>query len=181
MRTVRSVVAMAFLLGGWGGLLWAQAPKDEHADHHPEKAAEPAPPANAPAQPSLGMPESMWLRCRMFLQMKVNPTNPAALVAVKDQLGLSQEQIDRLQQILKRSEEEARAVLTPEQQQKLAPLANLPNNCREMHRQMMQRMRSPRGGPGPGGQGGGGMMCPMMQMMESPDAPQPPNSPSPQK
>jgi hypothetical protein len=109
MTAARKAVAMSLMLGGLAGVLsgvpahalWAHQQNDEHAGHHPEKASDEATKEGKKADTQEKTPTAMSapieMHCRMFMQMNVGPTNPAALVAVKDQLGLSQDQVQRLQ------------------------------------------------------------------------------------
>lgn len=109
---------------------------------------------------AMKMSEPMKLRCRMMMSMEVIPHDPAALLALKDHLKLTDEQTSRLQAIVAQSRQQAEQVLTAEQKAQLQPLEKLPKTMTEMHHQMMEKM----------GQAKGGMkmqmMCPMMEMME---------------
>lgn len=109
------------------------------------------------------MSEPMMMRCRMMMSMEVKADDPAALLALKDQLKLTDEQADRLKAIVAQAREQADKVLTDEQKKQLEPMAKTPDTMMEMHRQMMQKMQQAKGSAKPG------MMqmpmCPMMEMM----------------
>lgn len=106
------------------------------------------------------MSEPMKLRCRMMMNMEVTSHDPAALLGLKDQLKLTEEQTTRLQAIVAQARQQAELVLTDQQKTLLQPLEKTPKTMMEMHHQMMEKM----------GQAKGGMkmqmMCPMMEMME---------------
>lgn len=82
----------------------------------------------------------MKLRHQMMMNMEVTPQDPAALLALKDQLKLTDEQTNRLQAILAQARQQAGQVLTDQQKAQLQPLEKLPKTMTEMHNQMMEHM-----------------------------------------
>ena len=116
---------------------------------------------------AMKMSEPMKMRCRMMMNMEVTSHDPAALLALKDQLKLTEKQTNRLQAIVAQARQQAGQVLTDQQKTQLQPLEKLPKTMMEMHHQMMEKM----------GQAKVGMKmqmtCPMMEMMEHMDHAQP--------
>ncbi|MGD0652912.1 MAG: hypothetical protein ABSA16_01080 [Thermoguttaceae bacterium] len=109
---------------------------------------------------AMKMSEPMKMRCRMMMNMEVTSNDPAALLGLKDQLKLSDEQTKSLQAIIAQARQQAEKTLTDEQKAKLQPLEKLPKTMMEMHQQLMEKMGQAKGSMK------GQMMCPMMQMME---------------
>ena len=155
--------------------------------HAAENGEQTQPPAQADS-PTQGDK----LMCRMLMQSQVSPYDPTSLLAVADQLQLTQEQQDQLQAMNKDIRQQAQELLTQEQQQRLQEAPQEPMTCMRMHKRMM-RMRQGmmhngkqqggrRGMRGRNGQRGrmmrhnGMQNCPMMQMMdqESGNASEPP-------
>ncbi len=119
------------------------------------------------------MPQAMKIKAQMMMKMEVEPTDPAALLAVGDQLELSDGQTEKLQQILANARAEAEKLLKPDQREKLEGVADLPATHMGMHKMMMEKMKAKMkdkaGASGKGGmmgKGKEGMMCPMMQAMQ---------------
>jgi hypothetical protein len=107
-------------------------------------------PAPAVSQPAGCCPMCMNMRTPFFLD------SPGALQARANQLGLSEEQIKKLDEIGKESRQKAVAVLTPEQRAKLGEVSDKPFVMMQTCQQMMQMMM--------GGPMKGQMMCPMCSM-----------------
>lgn len=112
---------------------------------------------------AMKMSEPMKTRCRMMMNMEVTSHDPAALLALKDQLKLTGEQTSRLQAIVAQARQQAEQVLTEEQKVQLRPLEKTPKTMMEMHHQMTEKMGRTKGGLKMQ------MMCPMMEMMEHMD------------
>lgn len=123
------------------------------------------------------MDQPMRLRMQAMMNRSLAPNDPATLLALKDRLQLTDEQIQNLESIAEDARQEAEQVLTDQQKEQLAPLGQGPTTMRGMHQHMMQRMKQ-QGMMGQNGQKQGngqgqGMMnkknmmmqCPMMQMM----------------
>ena len=83
----------------------------------------------------------------------------AAILGQADALGLSQEQRQKLSDILKESREKAMNVLTEEQRGKMGRITDKPMTMMEMCQSMRGRMMQ----KNMGGMPGGGMMCPMTE------------------
>jgi hypothetical protein len=84
------------------------------------------------------MPEPMRMRMRMMMDMQMDEHDPACLLAVKDDLGLTREQILALNKILADARRQAAALMTSPQRDKLRGLAKTPSTGRQMQRHMMQ-------------------------------------------
>lgn len=109
------------------------------------------------------MSPEMKTKCQMMMQAQLTPSDPSALVALKDQLKLTEDQVKKLQAIQEQARKDAAAVLNDEQKQQVAKIPATPDTSTGMHQQMMQMMKDMHGG-----QGGGQMPtmnCPMMNMM----------------
>ena len=106
----------------------------------------------------MGMSKAMMTRCRMLMRARIDTNDPAGLLAIKDELKLTKEQASKLQAIADKAREEAKALLTNEQNKKLEALPKTPCNMMEMHGKMMPMMQKMGGEKGKGSP----MMCPMM-------------------
>ena len=71
----------------------------------------------------------------------IDQNDPEAVLAHKDTLGLSEEQVQQLERMVGAGEKEAANVLTEDQKQKLQGLAGAASGARGMRNSMMQRMR----------------------------------------
>ncbi len=100
-----------------------------------------------------GMGGPMMMRCPMMMGAALLPTDPAAILALRSELGLTQEQVGKLQGIVEQARAEAWTMLTEEQKRKLAETPAGPTSMMQMCQQMMKQMSGGTGGP---------MMCPMM-------------------
>src|SRR3972149_933617 len=58
------------------------------------------------------MPPEMMMRCQMIMNTTVTPNDPAAMLALKNQLGLTEDQASQLEAINKEAQDKAAAVLT---------------------------------------------------------------------
>jgi hypothetical protein len=142
-----------------------------------QKTEQPATPAAMPADEKEGkvegkehemkckdmmknIPESMKMRCRMMMKMAVIPHDPAASLALKDDLKLTEDQVKRLEAIVAQAREQAEQVLTAEQKAQLQGLEKSPKTMMEIHKQMMEKMGMTEG------EMKEHMMCPLMEMME---------------
>jgi hypothetical protein len=153
-----STMSLVFWLASAQGIPAEEKPKqDEHAAHHPaEEAKEKPTPGKAM---SMQMPPGMKMRCQMMMNMRVRPNDPAAVLALRDQLDLTDQQVIQLHQLIAQAREKTEGLLTAEQKKKLEPLADLPETGREMHERMMQHMQKM-------GKDERQMKCPMMEMMK---------------
>ena len=99
------------------------------------------------------------MRCRMIMRASIDVNDAAALLALKDELKLTDAQVPKLQTIADNSRKEAKALLTDEQQKKLQGLSETPGSMMQMHESMMPMMQQMMGMKESRGMG---MMCPMM-------------------
>ena len=108
----------------------------------------------------------------MMMTAQMQPTDPAALLAIKDELQLSDEQTAKLVTIVEKARKEAQAVLIESQQQKVQALGDTPSTMMQMCRKVRGAMRGQKGiGP-----------CPMSLWMKAPAAvPTDPNADDPNK
>ena len=85
----------------------------------------------------MGMSDAMMKRCQMMMKARVEPTDPGALLALKDELELSEEQVKKLEKIAEKARDRAKALLTETQQKKLEELPDKPDCCEGMQCKMM--------------------------------------------
>ena len=116
----------------------------------------------------MNMPDNMKQRCRMMMQTTINPADPAAILAIKDDLKLTAEQVQKLQAIADKAQQEAKGVLNEQQTNTLHAIPAKPETPMAMHQQMMQKMKEM-----PAGQGDKMPMmnCPMMNTMDGATTP----------
>lgn len=103
------------------------------------------------------MSPQMMMCCPMMMGMVVSPTDPAAILAFKDQLKLTEAQTAQLEAINKEAQDKAVAVLTADQKTMLDAVPDSPQAMNEMRRQRM----------------GCWMMCCPMMKTDSGDSTQP--------
>ena len=72
------------------------------------------------------MPPEMKMRCQMLMGTAVTPTDPAAILALKDQLKLTEAQAAQLEAINKEARDKAIVVLTADQKTTLDSLPKSP-------------------------------------------------------
>lgn len=132
----RTVVTMCRLLAllALGGVVWAQ--EAAYLEERPEM-------------------EGLMMRGRMFMGAQIAPTDPAALLALKDELKLTGSQVDLIEAMGEKTRRDAWDLLTQDQQTELMRMRGTPRTMGEMHEHMMSRMR--------GGMMGGMMRGRMMQ------------------
>ena len=107
------------------------------------------------------MTPEMKMRCTMVMSTAIIPSDPAAILSLKTQLKLTDDQTTRLDAINKESQEKAAAVLTVDQKKTLETMPKTPQTMMDMHEQMMGQMQTMMGGK----MGDQMMNCPMMNMM----------------
>lgn len=105
----------------------------------------------------------MKMRCQMMMGTAVSPTDPAAILALKDQLKLTDAQTAQLEAINKDARDKAIVVLTADQKTTLDALPKSPQTMKDMHEQMMGKMQEMMGSNKMDDQP---MNCPMMKMMQ---------------
>jgi hypothetical protein len=92
----------------------------------------------------MDMPPAMKQRCQMMINAEMSKDDAACLLASTQELKLTPEQVQKLDQIVKQSRQEAAAILTPEQKKTLAEVPEKPASMCEMHTKMhemkMQKM-----------------------------------------
>lgn len=93
--------------------------------------------------------ETNMLRCHAAMNAATYPTSPAALLANAELLNLTEEQQQKLTQILDDARARAREVLTEQQLERLAQMPDEPTSAMENIKQMHKGMH--------------GAGCPLMQ------------------
>ena len=101
--------------------------------------------------------------CCMMMSMEVKADDPGALLALKEHLKLTPDQMEQLKKIVAQAREDAGKVLTDEQKKQLEPIQKTACSMMEMHRDMMQKM----GYKMTDHKKGPVMMCPLMKAMEA--------------
>ena len=107
-----------------------------------------------------GMSPGMMMRSSMMGVLEVDPYDPAAVLAMKNQLNLTADQQEKLAAIQKDAREKTRALLTEAQQNELKPLFDTPNTMPGMWRQWHSTMSNQSGVRNQSG--AAMMMCPWM-------------------
>lgn len=109
------------------------------------------------------LPPECMTSCCMMMCMEVKADDPAALLALKEQLKLTPAQLDQLKKIGQQAREDAGKVLTPEQKKVIEPIAKKACTMMEIHHDMMHKMGHKMGEH----EKGPAMVCPLMKMMEA--------------
>ena len=119
----------------------------------------------------MGMSDAMITRCQIMGSAQISAYDPAAVLAIRDELKLTDEQVKELETIAATTQEQVKAKLTAEQLASVQPIAATPNSmmqmCQSIHsmtgKDMMCPMMSASSSTGAKGQEHTGMMCcPMM-------------------
>lgn len=110
---------------------------------------------------NMGMSDNMMSQCMNMMRTPIFPDSPFSIFALKQQLGLTEEQMKKLGSIEEKARSEARKVLTEEQTKKFSELVKnwKPMSMMEGMQTMMPEMQKKMGGqqmPCP---------CPMCQQM----------------
>lgn len=102
----------------------------------------------------------MMVQCMTMMQAVMYPDSPSSLLAMKDSLKLSNEQVKRLKEIEESANAEARKILTEEQGKNFNALAGewKPQSMMQGMQTMMPEMQKKMGGQMP-------CPCPMCQQM----------------
>jgi hypothetical protein len=103
-----------------------------------------------------GASEGTLMRYRQIQMAHFTLDEPIGLLALKEQLKLTPEQVKKLEDISVNARKEAKAALTKEQADTLEKMKDTPDSGAAMSAEMRSRMGSRRGGPGGGGPRGGG-------------------------
>ncbi len=101
-----------------------------------------------------GAPPAMAMRCKLMMGAELDPYSPQALLALKDELKLTADQVGKLQTIADTARAGTQEVLSAEQKSALKDLKKTPASMMKMQgpmHEMMMRMM-----------GRGGMMAGMM-------------------
>jgi len=88
-----------------------------------------------------GMSPAMVEKCTMMTNTQIMAADPAAMMAMKDKLMLTPEQMVKLDVIAKKAREDATMVLTAKQSDMISGMAATPTTMTEMHTMMMQKMK----------------------------------------
>lgn len=106
----------------------------------------------------MGMSDAMITRCQIMGTAQVSAYNPAAVLALRDELKLTDDQVNELEAIATTAQEQVKTKLTVEQLAILEPIAATPSSmmqiCQSMHSMTGKGMM-------------GMMMCPMMSTSSS--------------
>jgi hypothetical protein len=70
---------------------------------------------------------------QLLTDLQLSPTDPAAVLAAKDKLGLTTQQVRRLQKIISQARKQTEALLSDAQKQQLAPLAGATDPVKVQH------------------------------------------------
>ncbi len=89
----------------------------------------------------MGGMHGMMMRCQMMMGAQIQKTDPVGLLALKEELELSEDQVGKLRQIAQTARQEAKAVLTDEQKEELEAIPDEPQSMMQMHRHMQQMMK----------------------------------------
>jgi hypothetical protein len=95
-----------------------------------------------------GLSDGMILRIAMMMDMAVSADDPAAILALKNVVELTDDQAGRLQAVVARARQDANAVLTDEQKLKLAAAAEGPSTMLQMQPTLRKAMSQMMARPG---------------------------------
>lgn len=133
-----AIVSLATTIG-----LASDPPEEGHLDHEAGKSAKP------------------MMQCPMMAGMsgiKMSADSPMLLLSQAEELGLSEEQQKKLDEIANAARQQARKLLTPEQQEKLKGFPEGSLTMMDLCKMRMKKMMAEKKQDG--------MMCPMcMKMM----------------
>ena len=99
-----------------------------------------------PMAAKMNMPMCKMVRCSMTMNAQLQPTDPALLLVIKDELQLSEEQAAKITAILENARKETQAVLTEEQMIKVKALGETGTTMKQMCGKMMGRSKMMAGG-----------------------------------
>ncbi|QNN25150.1 hypothetical protein HED60_23675 [Planctomycetales bacterium ZRK34] len=98
--------------------------------------------ANASSSQQGPMNGSMMVRSRMMSQTEISPSDPAAILAQRERLELSEDQVAELERIARSAREQARNVLKEGQIEEIDTLPNKTDSMVQMHHRMMKQMNA---------------------------------------
>ena len=87
-----------------------------------------------------GMSDAFILRCKMLGSAAVPAFDPAAILALRSDLKLTDEQVAAFQAIADKATTEAKAKLTADQLAILQPIADSPQSMKQLCSEMMGKM-----------------------------------------
>ena len=106
----------------------------------------------------MGMSDAMITRCQIMGTAQISAYDPAAVLALRSELKLTDDQVKDLEAIVATTQEQVKTKLTAEQLASLQPIAATPSSmmqmCQSMHSMTGKNMT-------------GTMMCPMMSASSS--------------
>jgi hypothetical protein len=106
----------------------------------------------------MGMSDAMITRCQIMGTAQVSAYDPAAVLALRDEVKLTDDQVKELEAIATATQEQVKTKLTAEQLATLEPIAATPSSmaqiCQSMHSMTGKGVM-------------GMMMCPMMTASSS--------------
>jgi YHS domain-containing protein len=89
----------------------------------------------------MGMSECMMERCRMMMHTRMDVNAPESLLAMKDKLMLTEEQVGKLKSIAEKGQKDSEMLLTAQQKEMLQKMAGTPDTMIMMHKEMMPMMK----------------------------------------
>jgi hypothetical protein len=98
----------------------------------------------------MDMSDAMITRCQIMGTAQVSAYDPAAVLALRSELKLTDDQVKELETIVATAQEQVKAKLTPEQLPSLQPIDATPSSMMRMCKSMTGKNMT------------GMMMCPMM-------------------
>ena len=158
-RVLTLTLAAVATIGLASAYSFAQAQQD-HGQHQHGQSGGGQQQADEGQMP---MSQPMMMRGRMMMRMQMHRQNPQAILALKEELKLSDEQAQQLQSIAAEAREKTQQVLNDEQKQSLEKLKDTPNTPMQMHQHMQQMMQRMHGEDAAKQMQ---QMCPMMKMMQ---------------
>jgi hypothetical protein len=95
-----------------------------------------------------GITPEMMSQGRLIMRTTISRDNPAALLGLKDELRLMAAQANRLQEIVRKAETDARAVLSASQRTVMDRYPVEPTSMAQIHERMMTQMKQARNASG---------------------------------
>jgi len=96
------------------------------------------PAACAEMMKTMGMSPGMMMGCKMRMGATVSKDDPGSILALKSELGLTEEQVKKLEALQKKTQGRAAKILNDEQKKKLAEVPDAAQMM-EMCQKMMQQ------------------------------------------
>lgn len=145
---------------GLASALLAESGEDPSAPHAHHGTA-------PQAKPDIAQPVSgdMMRRCEMMMKTAIDPSDPAAILAIKGELKLTPRQVQRLQALADKARRKAKALLNERQVQAVEAIPAQPDTPMAMLEHMMGSMHG--GQPASGETPKMSCNCPMMNMAGS--------------